>query len=249
MFTANPISWLLLWEGVAGLGIQETVQPPGAYQIYAVSPSYWPGELRGDNWEGAWSSVAAGWHHLAYVSTAGLFIDGKKQTKQDWFIISESVTLNEGVCAVGFTGVDTMAPGYGWDEVRVSSKARYSADFQPPTARFEPDAHTVALWHFDEPAGALQFADASGHGFTLTAMNGATLVNLGDSVGLTLAVVAGPAIELDLTGHIGRRYRIESSTDLVNWTVFTEFVLSESPTHLMDNFSPVGATFYRLVAE
>jgi hypothetical protein len=40
------------------------------------------------------------------------------------------------------------------DEVRLSTVLRYTADFTPPTAPFVPDAHTAALYHFDEgPAG------------------------------------------------------------------------------------------------
>ena len=35
------------------------------------------------------------------------------------------------------------------DEVRFSDKARYSADFTPPTKRFRPDNETVTLIHFD----------------------------------------------------------------------------------------------------
>ena len=44
----------------------------------------------------------------------------------------------------------------GWiDEVRLSTIARYSAAFTPPSAPFTADGFTAALYHFDEgPAGA-----------------------------------------------------------------------------------------------
>ena len=48
------------------------------------------------------------------------------------------------------------------DEVRISSTARYSGDFTP-VARFEPDAHTLALYHCDEGTGNV-LVDSSGHG-------------------------------------------------------------------------------------
>jgi hypothetical protein len=47
--------------------------------------------------------------------------------------------------------------GYaGWlTELRVSNTVRYGAPFPPPTARFPPDAATVALYRFDEGTGAV----------------------------------------------------------------------------------------------
>ena len=47
------------------------------------------------------------------------------------------------------------------DELRVSRVARYKADFAPP-ARFESDADTLALYHFDEGQGD-QLLDSSGN--------------------------------------------------------------------------------------
>jgi hypothetical protein len=39
----------------------------------------------------------------------------------------------------------------GWlDEVRLSDAVRYNSDFALPAAPFAPDAHTAALYHFDE---------------------------------------------------------------------------------------------------
>jgi hypothetical protein len=44
----------------------------------------------------------------------------------------------------------------GWiDEVQVSTTLRYTADFTPPVAPFQPDDQTVALWHFDEGDGTI----------------------------------------------------------------------------------------------
>ncbi len=48
------------------------------------------------------------------------------------------------------------------DEVRISNIARYTNDFKP-AARFEPDEHTLALYHFDEGAGDV-LKDSSGNG-------------------------------------------------------------------------------------
>ena len=66
------------------------------------------------------------------------------------------------------------------DAIRFSNVARYDLPaergiepFDPPH-RFESDEHTLALWNFDERAGADRFRDASGNGNTLIGMNGAT---------------------------------------------------------------------------
>jgi hypothetical protein len=47
------------------------------------------------------------------------------------------------------------------DEVHISSVARYREDFEPKP-RFEPDEHTMALYHFDEGQGT-ELRDSSGN--------------------------------------------------------------------------------------
>ena len=68
------------------------------------------------------------------------------------------------------------------DAVRISNIVRYPQvgiaakkvnetwqdTIEMPTGRFEPDAHTVALWHFDFHAGTWKWRDASGNGHHLT---------------------------------------------------------------------------------
>ncbi|MEZ6092531.1 MAG: protein kinase, partial [Pirellulaceae bacterium] len=48
------------------------------------------------------------------------------------------------------------------DEVRISNVARYTDDYEPVN-RFEPDEHTIALYHFDEGQGDI-VKDSSGNG-------------------------------------------------------------------------------------
>lgn len=46
----------------------------------------------------------------------------------------------------------------GWiDEVRLSNILRYDGNFTRPTAPFQPDEQTAALWHFDEGSGEVTF--------------------------------------------------------------------------------------------
>lgn len=64
------------------------------------------------------------------------------------------------------------------DEVRISKIVRYPREnlehhfwketIQVPDAPFEPDEHTVALWHFDGWGKAERMRDASGNGHHLT---------------------------------------------------------------------------------
>ena len=54
---------------------------------------------------------------------------------------------------VGFTSTGTLDISITVnDEVRISNVARYTEDFTPEE-RFEPDEHTLALYHFDEGEG------------------------------------------------------------------------------------------------
>ncbi len=48
------------------------------------------------------------------------------------------------------------------DELRISSKVRYTADFTPEL-RFEPDDDTVALYHFDEGTGDILRDSSNNH--------------------------------------------------------------------------------------
>ena len=72
------------------------------------------------------------------------------------------------------------------DAIRFSNIARYdlpaklgTSPFDPPH-RFFTDAHTLALWDFNEKEGADRFEDTSGNGKTLIGMNGAAVMSGGD---------------------------------------------------------------------
>ncbi len=61
------------------------------------------------------------------------------------------------------------------DEVRFSTIPRYDIKGQLiPQGRFEPDADTIALWHFDEQPGTEIFHDSSGNKYDLMGKNGTT---------------------------------------------------------------------------
>jgi len=56
--------------------------------------------------------------------------------------------------------------GVSIDELRISDIPRYRRARHKVDRRFNPDVHTMALWHFDE-VSACRFKDSSRHGNTL----------------------------------------------------------------------------------
>jgi RHS repeat-associated protein len=67
--------------------------------------------------------------------------------------VCSQATNSAGFAAGPFGFMDNagLAQGY-FDEIRVSSVARYTASFTPPTQRFATDGSTNLLWHFDDYA-------------------------------------------------------------------------------------------------
>jgi predicted phosphohydrolase len=111
------------------------------------------------------------WTHVAFVwdgQHARLFVggllDGEAEAKGD--LRANALPL--------FVGADTNGKGApehpfvgAIDEVRVSRTARYVRGFAPQK-RFEPDADTLLLLHFDDdpPGVCLDASDAANHGWT-----------------------------------------------------------------------------------
>jgi hypothetical protein len=115
------------------------------------------------------------WVHIAYqIKGAGpvqnaIFFDGGNLGNGESSSSPCGVSLSVNPLFIG------GKPGYnslkGWiDEVRISSGWRYPINkpINPPR-RFQRDQNTLALWHFDEGAWALRYADASGNDYTLFA--------------------------------------------------------------------------------
>ncbi len=107
------------------------------------------------------------WHHVAVCmegSSIRLFVDGD---------LASSETTNGVISWAADPGSHRLACGivsgspHFWegclDEFRVSSIARYAADFLPPRIPFESDSYTEVLYHFDEGDGDI-LHDASPNG-------------------------------------------------------------------------------------
>ncbi len=131
------------------------------------------------------------WHHVAFQAEAG----------QRILIINDVVRISRGGTTladdlsharhpqdftIGGFGEKIASDWHGghfWghfagyiDEVRISTAARYNTANKrnfTPRKKFENDAKTVALWHFDEPSGTREFSDTSGNAYHLMGKNGA----------------------------------------------------------------------------
>lgn len=133
------------------------------------------------------TNVADGrWHHVAVQrrradGEMSLFVDGHLEARAlgpagDLSYPDDGVPLDfcDGPCldsdpflVIGAEKHDAgpdWPPYSGWlDEMRISTVLRYEADFDSPSTPFEPDAATVALWHFDEGGGEV-LTDSSNNG-------------------------------------------------------------------------------------
>jgi hypothetical protein len=105
------------------------------------------------------------WHHVAATFDAtgmALFLDGARLGLP----IGVPVPGPEPYAGSTCIGASSATDDYHWegliDEVRISNVARYSGGTYPvPTAPFQPDASTLALFHFDEADGTQAVLDAA----------------------------------------------------------------------------------------
>jgi len=100
-------------------------------------------------------------HHVAVCwdgSTVTYFLDGKKVRSLP------HTPLSYGVANFLRLGNSVALSGQQWngmlDEIRISDVVRYTTDFTPED-RFTTDAHTSALFHFDEGTGTVAHDDSS----------------------------------------------------------------------------------------
>lgn len=120
------------------------------------------------------------WKHIA-----GVLQNGNLHIYENGVRLN-SYNIGMTVCNAGrqlYVGVGDNGPMWGapWyydffqgiiDEVRVSTNARYTANFIPPTLPFTTDANTLMLLHFDGNTN-----DASANAFTGTRIGDVPFVN------------------------------------------------------------------------
>ena len=131
------------------------------------------------------------WHHIAFQANQAKEWQTIVMVNDEVRAIRPEITPAPDISHVGHPQDFTLG-GFGekiefhvgsfWghfagyiDEVRISTVARYNTakrSFTPIT-KFNNDAKTVALWHFDEPIGTRTFSDTSGNAYHLMGKNGA----------------------------------------------------------------------------
>ena len=130
------------------------------------------------------------WHHVAFQAEAGqriLIINDVVRISQGRTILAADLShaRHPQDFTIGGFGEKIESDWHGghfWghfagyiDEVRISTVARYNTTKRSftPRKKFENDAQTVALWHFDESMGVRKFLDTSGNAYHLVGKNGA----------------------------------------------------------------------------
>jgi formylglycine-generating enzyme required for sulfatase activity len=102
------------------------------------------------------NALKPGMNHVAGVWAPGelsLYLNGQLVASKP---ASPKPAAAKGARTLGLQMIGTMR------EVRISKSARYSGKSFTPQERFEPDADTLALYHFDEGEGNT-LKDSSGH--------------------------------------------------------------------------------------
>ncbi|MGE0759911.1 MAG: protein kinase, partial [Pirellulaceae bacterium] len=131
--------------------------------------------------------------HLAFCRTREqmrLYLDGKSVVEKpiDATATQRGSGANPQPCRIGAFRDDSNALRWFFDgvidEVRISKGIRYAADFTP-ALRHQPDANTVALYHFDEGTGDV-LKDSSSY-YRHGKVYGATWVPQSDPTGLPAA--------------------------------------------------------------
>ena len=144
--------------------------------------------------------------HLACVceeKTYRLYVDGKLQRSAEW----NAPRKADGNFEFGprFAGII--------DEVRISKVARYKENFAP-VPRYEPDANTLGLYHFDEAIGN-ELRDSSGHNHHGKIVGAKWVKADGSAIDSALAKTAAYTIPYEALPFSGHRYLLVESSG--NW--------------------------------
>lgn len=111
------------------------------------------------------------WSHVAAVysnNQLSTFVNGKEKSREAALAKGQIPSISKFSFRVGIRGL-RVEPNLGGpfngliDEVRISNVVRYQGNFPVAQQEFEPDDHTIVLYHFNEPPGSDTAIDASKH--------------------------------------------------------------------------------------
>lgn len=164
----------------------------------------------------SWSHVVGTW---AVGSPLKIFVNGVGYTSNASLL---GAPVTAGNFRIAYSSEHNDYFNGMIDEVRVSNTVRYTDNFTPPTAPFDPDSNTTLLYHFDEngtdPRKAGVAVDASGNGNDGT-ISGAKYV-AGYFSNQTLAAHSGVMLEEGTTNFIPNP-SFENGTWNLNWSPLT----------------------------
>lgn len=131
-------------------------------------------------------SLVGRWNHVAILFDGvarkySLAVNGQHPLWSDYTATNFYGSAGQNFSIGGYYSGATASSVFGGDvdEVRISSVVRYPGTNNfTPQKTFQPDAYTVALWHFDDPLTSTNFTDASGNGNHLAGKNGAKIVSV-----------------------------------------------------------------------
>ncbi|MDX1946545.1 MAG: LamG-like jellyroll fold domain-containing protein, partial [Pirellulaceae bacterium] len=109
------------------------------------------------------------WTYLAYCVDAEesrLYVNGKLVKRQAGSpVVAPTAKITDSWIGYELPNATNSSRRFDGvvDEIRFSSTSRYNEDYTP-LPRFEPDTHTLALYHFDEGVGDV-LEDSSGNGY------------------------------------------------------------------------------------
>ena len=113
----------------------------------------------------AWATNT--WYHIAIVRNSNqydVYVDGVALTRPATSVKSGGFYVNAVATTIG-RFIDARGSWYGWmDDFRISSSARYTTGFTPPTAPHVNDDNTLLLLHMDGTDGSTTFIDDKGSG-------------------------------------------------------------------------------------
>ena len=201
-------------------------------------------QYAGDIFSRSWTELENTWHHVACVHDSQkkenrTYLDGQltvPSSSQTLTFGQRPARLDKALVAGGYEYINYVS-GLYWDEIHVAKGTQYTANFIPLRQPILPGINTLALWHFDDGAGATEFEDASGNGYHLQSALGAKTVDLPVVQGPKLGLLhgAGDQLVLQITGEPGRDYRLESTQNLGDWIFFKQI-------HLTGNAQSMGLT-------
>lgn len=160
------------WTDYAYVFINDSTRGTELIRINTVDATSITYNINGGNTTVTGLNLKNKWNHIALVSNNGnvqLYINGIAVGNS---FTATTVQQNDAEYRIGRShGLNSYYPNGYLSEYRISSIARYTANFTPPRRQLESDEHTKLLLHFNR--NDTTFVDSSPSAHTITAYGNA----------------------------------------------------------------------------